>query len=164
MLGLPGRRLLLVLCLGATLSGCGRSSNREAEPRHYETRGIVRGFLPDQTTIEIEHESIPGFMPSMTMPFSLKDPKENPGLRIGDAISFRLFVTERESWIEEIKKINAGEVQLPSVQKESSSPAGSKPLGPGDAMPDFALINQGGQTITLESFRGRPFLLTFIFT
>ena len=35
--------------------------------RRYEMRGIVRAVPSDYKTIEIEQESIPGFMPSMTM-------------------------------------------------------------------------------------------------
>jgi protein SCO1/2 len=31
-------------------------------------------------------------------------------------------------------------------------------------MPPLALINQDGERISLETFRGRPFVLTFIFT
>jgi protein SCO1/2 len=34
----------------------------------------------------------------------------------------------------------------------------------GDDVPDFALVNQSGKTIRLEQFRGKPLLLTFIYT
>jgi NAD(P)-dependent dehydrogenase (short-subunit alcohol dehydrogenase family) len=40
---------------------------------------IVRGFAPDHTTIDIEHEAIPGFMPSMTMPFTVREAREIAG-------------------------------------------------------------------------------------
>ena len=52
-------------------------------------------------------------MPSMTMPFAVRDSKQIAGMRIGDAISFRLTVTDNDSWIDQIKKINADEVRLP---------------------------------------------------
>jgi Cu/Ag efflux protein CusF len=36
-------------------------------------RGVVQGLPPDHQTIAVEHEDIPGFMPSMTMPFTARD-------------------------------------------------------------------------------------------
>ena len=36
--------------------------------------------------------------------------------------------------------------------------------GPGDAVPDFPLLNQGGRTIRLSQFRGKVVLLTFVYT
>lgn len=133
--------------------------------RHYEARGIVRGFAPDRSTIEIEHETIPGFMPSMTMPFLPKDLSEISGLQRGDAIAFRLTVTDKDSAIDQIRKIDARQVQLPAQKEEVSSPARSSDrLSEGDMMPEFTLIDQDARTITLNDFRGQPFVFTFIFT
>jgi protein SCO1 len=155
----------LALQLIVALAACSRSEKQVANERRYETRGIVRGFAPDRSTIEIEHESIPDFMPSMTMPFSPKDPSEISGLQRGDAISFRLTVTDKDSLIDQIRKIDAREVQLPAPMKEvSSPPKSSDRLREGDIMPEFTLIDQDGRTITLNDYRGRPFVLTFIFT
>jgi protein SCO1/2 len=154
-----------LLCLAAASLGCGRSDKVEAGARQYEARGIVRGIAPDHSTLDIEHEAIPGFMPSMTMPFTAKDPKESAALRIGDAISFRLSVTDRNSWIDQIKKIQPADVQLPVRKTEATvTVAASTRLRGGDTMPSFELTDQNGQTITLDSFLGRPFVLTFIFT
>lgn len=106
-------------------------------------------------------------MPSMTMPFSVRDPKEIAEFRMGEAISFRLAVTDNDSWIDQIKKISAEEVRLPaSTATPSASPVAraSPRLREGDMMPPFQLTNQSGEPITLETFRGHPFVLTFIFT
>jgi len=161
----PIIRLLLVLTFPVVFLGCGRSENIEATARHYEVRGIVRGFAPDRSTIEIEHENITDFMPSMTMPFTAHDPKESSTLSVGDAVSFRLIVTDQDSWIDQIKKINPGDVQL-AVRKAGFAPTlqPSARLHQGDTMPAFKLTDQDGQIITLDNFRGRPFVLTFIFT
>jgi protein SCO1/2 len=37
-------------------------------------------------------------------------------------------------------------------------------LREGDSIPYFQLVDQDGKTITLETFRGHPFILTFVFT
>ena len=106
-------------------------------------------------------------MPSMTMPFSVRDSKQIAGMRSGDAISFRLTVTDDDSWIDQIKKIKADEVRLPArvaPPKPRSTSDDSTRLREGDMMPAFELTDQNGERITLETFRGRPFVLTFIFT
>ncbi|MEP6708722.1 MAG: SCO family protein [Verrucomicrobiota bacterium] len=154
---------VLVLCSG--LAGCDRAEQSDAGARHYEARGIVRGFAPDRSTIDVEHEEIPGFMPSMTMPFSVKDSKQIAGFNIGDAISFRLTVTERDSWIDQIKNISVDKVRLPAATATPSPVVNaSVRLREGDVMPPFELTDQDGHNINLRSFRGHPFVLTFIFT
>jgi len=126
----------------------------------------VQGFPADHRTVAVEHEDIPGFMPSMTMPFSARDEKEIAGLKVGDAISFRLNVTGQDSWIDQVHKIDRVSVHLPTTPAVSPSLASarSKRLREGDAMPDFKLTDQSGKQVTLETFRNHPFVLTFIFT
>ena len=106
-------------------------------------------------------------MPSMTMPFSVQNPKQIAGFEIGDAISFRLTVTDSDSWIDQIRKIDIGEVHLPAATLTPiPSPAvnASPRLRDGDVMPRFELVDQDGHKISLDTFRGHPLVLTFIFT
>ena len=42
--------------------------------------------------------------------------------------------------------------------------AGPARFHEGDTLPAWQLVNEDGKTITPETFRGRPFVLTFIFT
>jgi len=159
------KKISLVLCAALLFSACERTDNPDASAQIYETRGIVRGFSPDRATIEVEHETIRGFMPSMTMPFVVRDQKEIAGLKLGDAIAFRLTVTPKDFWISQVKRVARDEVQ---IAEATPNPSPSEENGPrlreGDQMPVFSLTNQNGERMTLESFRGRPFVLTFIFT
>jgi protein SCO1/2 len=163
------QRLVFMLCAMLVVAACNRSTQTtdHGEARHYEARGIVRGVAPDHRTIDIEHEDIPAFMPSMTMPFSLRDQKQIAGLAIGDAISFRLNVTDRDSCIDQINKISADGLHLPaptSTPQTKSTLNTSARLREGDALPRFQLIDQEGDKIDTGTFRGHPFVLTFIFT
>src|SRR6266540_7083195 len=153
-------------CAVLALTACGRSTQPLAEnARHYETHGIVRGLAPDGRTIDVEHEDIHGFMPSMTMPLSARNPQEIGNMKVGDAIAFRLNVTDQEVWIDNVKKISASEVHLPaSTPSPPVSPQSSARLREGDQMPSFSLTNQNGERISLDTFRGEPFVLTFVFT
>lgn len=162
-----GRRAAFVLCLALASFGCSRAEKSGADAHHYEVRGIIRAFSPGRETIEIEHEDIPGFMPSMTMPFEVRDGKELTGLTIGDAIVFRLNVQQRDSWIDRVRKIDRGQLHLPTPAPATPPPSASGAsarLHEGDPMPEFKLTDQDGKPVTLETFRGRPFVLTFVFT
>ncbi len=159
------QKILLACCVAIALLGCGRSTNSEEGADHYDTRGIVRGFSPDRSTVEIQHENIPGFMPSMTMPFMAHDPKQIGDLKTGDAISFRMTVTKNDFWIGEVKRIKREEVNVKEPKQTALAPTDNHArLKEGDGMPAFSLTNQNGERISSETFHGQPFVLTFVFT
>ena len=159
------QKILLIGCIALALLGCDRSTSSNESADYYDTRGVVRGFSPDRSTIEIQHENIPGFMPSMTMPFVARDPKQIADLKISDAISFRMAVTKKDFWIENVKKIRREEVDVTEPKQTSSvSTERDTRLKEGDEMPAFSLTNQNGERVSLDTFRGQPFVLTFVFT
>ena len=159
------QKILLSGCVALALFGCGRSTNTDEGADHYDTRGVVRGFSPDRSAIEIQHENIPGFMPSMTMPFVARDPKEVADLKTGEAISFRMTITQKDFWIDNVKKIRREEVAVVEPKQMSSvSTERDARLKEGDEMPAFSLTNQNGERVSLDTFRGQPFVLTFVFT
>src|SRR6266446_1000323 len=73
--------------------------------RRFAARGVVRELKADGSTVVLSHEAITNYMDAMTMPFKVKEPRELMDLRPGDPISFRLSVTETESWIDQVAKI-----------------------------------------------------------
>jgi protein SCO1/2 len=159
------QKVMLILCLALPLLGCGRAVNKDGSQEHYATRGVVRGLSPDGSTIEIQHENIAGFMPSMTMPFVVRDPKEITNLRIGDAISFRMTVTQKDFWIDNVKKVRREDVDVSEPKPTAAMSSESRErLKEGDAVPFFSLTNQNGERISSDTFRGRPFVITFVFT
>ena len=167
-LAVHSARIALTICAALLLGGCGKKEDSSvAKVWHYEVRGLVRNTPPGHQAIEVQHEDIPRFMPSMTMPFIVRDPKEIAQAQIGDAISFRLNVTQRDSWIDQVRKIDANQLHLP-ISKPVPGPraeaAGGNRLREGDAMPVFQLRDQDSKPVTLDSFRGHPFVVTFIFT
>ena len=161
-------KIALVLAAALLCTACGKKADdAESSTYRYEARGLIRRLPPDHKTIEVQHEDIPGFMPSMMMPFEVRDEKEIASLKLGDAISFRLNVTQRDSWIDRIKKIDPDQLHLPIPASTPPPPADTgaqSRLHEGDGMPDFKLIDQDGKPIALETFHGHPFVVTFIFT
>jgi protein SCO1/2 len=154
-----------LLFLLLPLASCNRPANNDAGTRTFQVKGIVRGFAPDRSSIDIQHEDIPGFMPSMTMPFTARTQKEVAGLKLGDAISFRMTVTDKDLFLDQINKIAEGEVRLPAPSPSASD--ASRPaarLKEGESVPSFSLTSQDSAPVSSATLRGRPFVLSFIFT
>ncbi len=64
-------------------------AQRGAE-RSWTARGIVRLVQRGQGVLWLTHETIPGLMEGMTMPFEAADEKLLDGLAPGDAVRFTL--------------------------------------------------------------------------
>ena len=132
------------------------TSCQRAPERRFELKGKVVSVNKAQRRVTIDHEQIPGFMDAMTMPFNVRENWALEALEPGQAIEATLVVQGDRSWIEGIRI--------------SQSEAGGYPEtavampGIGEAVPDFKLINQDNTRIHLGQYRGRPLLLTFIYT
>lgn len=143
--------LLVVSLAAACLLSC-----RPAGTKTFAVRGVVQEIKPDGRTAIIDHEPIPNYMEAMTMAFKARDTNEFAGVRAGDEISFRLSVTEEESWVDRVVK--TGRVIAPSAAALSEIPKSIHPLM------DYPFTNQLGQPVTLAGFRGQALAITFFFT
>jgi protein SCO1/2 len=130
----------------------------------FQVKGVVQELKADGKTAVIRHEEIPGYMKAMTMPFEVKNAKELMGLKPGDVVSFRMVVTDRAGWIEQVAKLSASpSTELPSRQiirrvREV------EPLNVGDLLPEYHFTNELGQAISTSQFKGQVLAFTFIFT
>jgi protein SCO1/2 len=177
MTGRNMQRLLQSSLVGVTallLVSCQRAPDEPRSPavqdsptnlQVFAVKGLVRSLDPENALVHIEHEAIPGYMGQMTMPFDVKDTNELSGLLVGDAVSFRLQVTDREGWIDQIAKIPLTRVTLkPKPRPPVRVTRVVEPLEAGDLVPDYPFTNELGRTISLHQFRGQALGLTFIFT
>jgi protein SCO1/2 len=130
----------------------------------YQVKGVVQELKPDGKTAVIRHEEIPGYMKAMTMPFEVKDAKELIGLKPGDVVSFRMVVTSKEGWIEQVTKLSASPpTELPSRQTVRRV-RDVEPLNVGDLLPEYHFTNELGQAVSTSQFKGQAMAFTFIFT
>ena len=90
---------LISTCVNSAAESLTSSKPGEAHLRSFAARGVVKQLKTDDGTILLSHEAISNYMDAMTMPFKVKEPKELNDLRPGDQVSFRLSVTDTESWI-----------------------------------------------------------------
>jgi len=114
---------------------------------------------PEARVLRVAHDDIPGYMPAMTMAFTLAD-GESPSLAAGDRVRFTLRVGRQGTRMEGIAV--TGHSAFPEVPSPALVPVAR--LKRGDTLPRFALVNEEGQAITDADLRGHATVVTFIFT
>jgi len=156
-------RQTLNLALATLLIGQGISCKQEKEQTFF-VKGIVQEVMAERKKVKIAHEEIPDYMGAMTMTFDVKDAGELAGLQSGDEVSFRMIVTEKDGWIDQVKKLRAG-VATPSNSPDSFRRVREvDPLNVGDVVPDYRFTNELCQAVSLSDFKGKAVAFTFIFT
>jgi len=167
-----GCLVLGLLTVGGLLSSCSKMPEGDSklaqstsDTTSHPVRGIVRDLDLSDNVLVVEHEDIPGFMPSMTMPFTAKNPRDIAKVKVGDALAFQFVVTADDAWMEEVQTIPREDVHLPEKRTRPAETEARAPrVREGDLLPNFQLIDQKNQKISRETFAGKPILLTFIFT
>jgi protein SCO1 len=152
------------LCLALTMIvGCHAPSrysanNADSGPvKAYAMKGIIVSTDAARGEVTIDTQSIPGFMEAMTMPYKLKNPNVIQDLHPGDHMTGQLLVSNGSALLDQIViTAQAQPDYKPAVQYHVPEP--------GDAVPDFKLTNQNGKKISIDSFRGKSLLITFIYT
>ncbi len=154
---------MLLLC-AATMTGCRRSTEKlGANTKTFEVKGVVVVTDPARGELTLQHEAIPGFMDAMTMPYKLMFGEEISELHPGDVIRARLLVQKTPDGDYRNARLDEIAVLAQSKPNFKSAAVYNVP-SPGQAVPDFKLVNQDGQPVTLGQFRGKALLITFIYT
>jgi protein SCO1/2 len=146
-----------LLAVAAVLGAC----RREPPPHRYRLSGRVVSVEAASKDVVVAHGDIAGYMPAMTMPFPLKDERLLAMLGPGDEISATLVTTRLSHWLED-------------VVVTRKSPAGDRPPAApgavrvealaGEAVPDAPLVDEDGRGFRLADYRGRAYVVTFVFT
>lgn len=134
----------------------------------YTVNGRVAGIEDNGRTLVVEHEEIPAYMPPMIMPFSVADSSMTAPLAPGDAIQFRLAVSDDSAGIIALRELPDTAVARNPAQTVTSidtAGGGTQMLKRGDRVPaDLTLTGQDGETVHLGDYRGQAVVLTFIYT
>ena len=147
----PFLPIVVLICAGLD-AGC-----QSAPEKHYPIRAEVISANPAKELITVKHGDIPGLMPAMTMTYQVAEPRRIESLQPGDKITADLVVSESKGRLEKIVLVAKG---------DGKTPPGTTQRIPekGDAVPEFALVNQDGKIIHLSSYHGKVLLVTFIYT
>jgi len=152
-----GRLPLCAVAIAVSLlaSACRRSP----EPRQYELNGQVLAVRPERREVVIKHQDIKGFMPGMTMPFTVRDVELLSGREPGDLVTATLVVGETEAYLSRLTA--TGRAPLPGVPPPEPV---ADVLVAGQSVTDAMLVDQDGKARPFSSFRGHRVALTFIYT
>jgi len=144
----------LLLGLGWTVAACG---DRPAGPNanRFDLTGVVVRVEGDR--IVLAHDAIEGFMDAMVMPFETRDDWALTVLTPGDRVQATLVVDGGRAWIE-------GLVITQAADGHDHAPAMPDLLAEGTEVPDFTLVNQDGESVSMHDYADRAVLLTFIYT
>jgi protein SCO1/2 len=147
--------------LGIAAVGSSTMARRPADgDRRFQVTAVVVGRA-ESGAIAVAHDAIPDYMPAMTMPFMLADPRDGERLSPGDRVRFTLRVGLESSSAEAV--VVTGRDAL-VANAAVPGRAGRGRLRPGDALPAFALVDQNGAPLSDADLRGHVTVVTFIFT
>ena len=140
------------------------------QPVRHSMSGMVLKVDASQKSVVISHDAVSGVMPAMTMPFEVRDVKELNGLVPGAIVSFTLVLTKDVGYIERVKTIRYQSVEQDPISARrlrllaNLTGGDRKTLNIGQAVPDFTLINQSRQRVSLGQFKGKVVGVNFIYT
>jgi protein SCO1 len=181
-------RVVALAWVVATVVGCGNQASslhpaptgsraREGGPgrtsERHKLTGLVRKVDPEHRTVTIHHDPIAGFMPAMTMPFTLKDRSAFDDLRVGDEVEATLRVEKEAGEVVDYELLGLVVTRPapPTGLTLNVGPDGQASLSPtpqrivpGDLVPDFTMTTQKGTPLRLSELRGQVVVLTFIYT
>jgi len=124
--------------------------------KRFELNGKVVAVDRNKSQVTISHGEVKGYMPAMTMPFTVLSEADLQILEPDDQVSATLVVDGSKSWLEDLV-----------ISRQSANPA-AMPVAvvakEGDEVPNFTLRNQDDREIRIHDYRGKTVLLTFIYT
>ncbi|MGN6552514.1 MAG: SCO family protein [Verrucomicrobiota bacterium] len=129
----------------------------------FQVKGLVIEVKPDEKSVKIKHEEIPGYMQAMTMFFDVKDTNDLAGIEAGDPVTFRMTVTDTYGWIDQIRKTGPKRNDLPTTGPVRFV-RDVDPLDVGDVLPEYHFTNQIGQSFSTKQFKGQALAINFLFT
>ena len=163
------KRAACLLLLAAAVLACDVAQHSQ-RARRVKGTGVVEAVDAELKQVVIDHEDIPGVMPAMSMSFDVPDPRVLEALAPGQRIEFTLELRQQS-----LRVVAATVLAEAGVAGRSGSndPAGFvRPGAVGFAgavaelqpAPDFALIDQNDEPVSLASLRGHVLLLDFVYT
>jgi protein SCO1/2 len=159
----PTRTFLIALILTGVFLSCSCHRSPPTAAKRYPFTGRVISIDSQSRTALIDGDAIPGFMDAMAMSYKVKPDSTLNHLTASDSISAEVVVLQPKSddaapdyWLENVKVV--GHAAPPEAANSPHLPA------PGDDVPDFSFTNQAGKRISLQQYRGKVLLVTFIYT
>ena len=135
----------------------------------YAGSGLAISVDRTKQTVMISHESIPGYLDAMVMPFHVKDAASLNGVTPGVKVEFTLVVDKDSSWLEGLHVVEFRSTERDPEQARRLAVIESiigksheHQLAVGQAVPDFTLVGLANQPTRLSEFAGKVVALNFV--
>jgi protein SCO1/2 len=146
-----------------TVAALGAACSRQPAVPTYQLTGQILVVKPETREVLVKADDIPGFMPAMTMAYTVKDAAIIKDRAAGDVIKATLEVAPDGAFLTAVTK--TGSAPLPDDAKTSMPVAANVHLlAAGDRVPETKPTDQDGKPIALTDFSGSASALTFIYT
>lgn len=163
--------LLLAACV------CVAAACRRAEPapsaasgeKTYPLRGEIVSVDTARHVLVVQHEEVPGYMPAMTMEFSVA-PGDAANAKKGQHIRAQMVPSNtgnfrlEKIWPDDEAADAAVDAAAKALRQDTMIRGRSAYREVGEQMPDFTLYDQEGRVVSAGRFRGKQVMLNFIFT
>jgi protein SCO1/2 len=147
-----------LLCVLVLLVSCTSKPKEPKNVQRYPIEGKVIAVNQPTKEITLQHKDIPGYMKGMTMPFRIRDEWVFNVAHPGDELHGTLAVGADQAYITDVS------INQSAATSDASSTSQAHHPEIGEAVPDFSFVDQNGRRVHLHQFRGKPLLLTFIYT
>ena len=141
-------------------------------PRRYDVTALVLSVDRPHRTFTASCSDIPGYMPPMVMPFSVRDSRLLDGLQPSVFVDFTLVVDSKDSYVDSIhvhayqnfeqEPLRARRLELLDRINSTSPPGHVAELG--EKIGDFTLTDQLGKPVALSQFTGKVVAISFFYT
>ena len=151
------KKPVLLLVLLICLTGVGSCRRDRTNERRYDLKGKVLLVEKEKQLVTISHEDVKGYMPAMTMPFTVPSESDLEILAPDDQVTATLVVDGSHSWLEQL-------IIVKQSTSPSTMPAAAVAAKEGDEVPNYTLRNQDDREIRIQNYRGKALLIAFIYT
>jgi len=116
----------------------------------FDLQGQIVAVDRGRLELTIKHEDIRGFMPGMTMPFKVRDPRLLEGREPGDLVKATLVVENANAYLTSVERIGHAELDEPPP------PPRVDVLEPGQPVPDVPLTSAYAGSVNLTPVTAVP--------
>lgn len=122
---------------------------------------VIEGMIVKVDAVDriltISHREIPGYMPAMTMPFSVGGKSDLGHWKPGQRVRATLVVDSKATRLTHIQPMLAAKPEFPIPQPKHA-------LVIGESVADFRLTDQAKRSFNLSDTRGKVTVVDFIYT
>ena len=143
-----------------------------AAAQSHSASGLVVNVSPERNELVVSMQEIPGYMDAMVMALPVHQSSELQELNPGAMVDFKLVVSEKESYAEDIhvrafvcaENDPQGAARLAILQSILAGKGSSTaPLKLGEHVADFSLTDQNLQQLSLSQFTGKIVAMDFVY-